>query len=222
MKKRTRRTRRRTVHRRTTHRRHRSSGLSGLAGLASSRRRRSSRRRSGGKLGLNLTGIKSALGGGKPVAYTLAGALLARVLYGLGVKAAPTTDPRLVGALAILATVVGGIAISGKRAIAVPLAVGAAGVGLMDLFSAEIAKMFPSQPEIQAAVVQGVGKQLYALPAAGTTQSAAASAGLLNTLNPADTGMSDLPDGYGFGASDQPVGYYPDQFGLGDADLIYS
>ena len=172
-------------------------------------KRRHGARRGSTVIHANLSGIKKSLAGGKPVLYTALGGLVARALYGLGCKYTPTTDPRLIGAGAVLATILAGIAISGKKAVAIPLAVGAAGMGVIDMFADEIAKAVPAtHPEVAQAILTGVGKPMYALPVATFPLDTGAA-----TTDVALSGY--YPNQFGMGER------LPNQFGIGDTDMVY-
>jgi len=195
-------------------RKRKSRGKKRIVRVTRGRAARKGRRRGATKLTLNLTGLKRAVGGGKPVIFTLLGAILARVMYGVGMKYMPDQDPRLVGAGAVAATIAAGILASGKIAVAGPIAVGAAGMGLLDMFADQIAGAVPAtSPEIAQAIAGGVGRPVYqaALPPMPLNGGALPSPDVV----PDQAGLTGyFPNQYGMGE--------PNQYGFGDVDMIYA
>jgi len=108
----------------------------------------------GGKVGLNVAGLKRVASNS---VLAVVGALAARAAYGLLVKAAPDLDDKVRVAGGIALPIIGGIALSGKLPVAMAITNGALGIAAADMAGEMLGDTLADYPEVANAMVSGIG-----------------------------------------------------------------
>jgi len=148
--------------------------------------KKASRRRTANKVKLSLAGLKKALPI-EGILYTAAGGLLARAAYGYVQENMQSLDSNIAKVVGVAAPVVAAIGLSGKMKVVGPVALGAAGMAIMDVAAKEAATFIAEHsPGAASAVYMGMGGAGYG---AGSSQPS-------TTVGTAGISRISLPPAY--------------------------